>query len=285
MIDLGANPLTINKFGQTMLHVLHVNDPLDLTRVFSLLRKLTYRGFPFAHRDYYGRTVLHALLADLPTGFLPESSVWVIKELLKILKLDLYCYDVFGQTIFRLLVKSGPQNYSYSAEIGSGVGYPATITHSAILTTSDLSRAWHWQERITQAGLVNWIDINGNAPLVAILKYWPPEQNELELNGIVKELILQGAQIHMRDRNGDTALTIGSVRGYRPATKTLLAAGANIHSRDFTGTGILVQTRRALRQAKMEGNSGLYARILTCLVLLADAGAKDHPTEFDEWRS
>jgi hypothetical protein len=216
---------------------------------------------------------------------LPVSSVWVIQELLEILKLDLECCDVFGQTISRLLVTAGPQNYPYLAKIRSGVRYRLDIDPSAKLSISDLSRAWHWLEQITQAGLVNWIDRNGNTLLIAILKYWPPEQNELELNGIVKELIVQSAQIHIRDRNGDTALTIGSARGYRPATQTVLAAGANVHSRDFTGTGILVQTRKALRQAKMEGDSGLYARILTCLVLLADAGAKEQPTEFDEWRS
>jgi hypothetical protein len=165
-----------------------------------------------------------------------------------------------------------------------GTQHPAKIYNSPILDITDLPQAWQWAERITKSILVNWIDIDGNTPLVAILKYWPPEQNELELNGIVKELIVQGAQIHMRDRNGDTALAIAAVRGFRPAVATLLAAGANVHSRDFSGLGILGQAFKVLNRAKKEDDEKLYAKVLSCFVFLTDSNAIEEPTELDEWR-
>jgi len=96
--------------------------------------------------------------------------------------------------------------------------------------------------------------------------------------------LLQGAQIHMRDRNGDTALAIAAVRGFRPAATTLLAAGANVHSRDFSGLGILGQTFKVLNRAKKEDEK-LYAKVLSCFVLLTDSNAIEEPTELDEWRT
>jgi hypothetical protein len=60
------------------------------------------------------------------------------------------------------------------------------------------------------------IDSNGDNPLSAILKNWPYEADELSLRTLVQLLLNTGAEIRMRDRQGDTALVIAARRGFRP---------------------------------------------------------------------
>jgi hypothetical protein len=135
------------------------------------------------------------------------------------------------------------------------------------------------------AGLSNWVGLVGDSPLIAILKTWSCDRDGFELNGIIKELIAKGVQIHMRDRNGDTALAIATVRGFRPIAVTLLAGGANVHSRDFTGAGILFKGTEAMKKAILEVREEQYAMIMSRLALLVEAGAVSNPTGVDEWRT
>jgi hypothetical protein len=291
LIQRGANPLAMNTFGQTFLHALQPMDPMNsvgLDDFKRLLRALSDVQFPFLHKDYHGRTVPHVILQ--PTkGFFPLE---VVEEIFSICKPDVYSRDILGNTISDYLYQAAQssQNSEYSLGIQKLLGqcrrqHPAVNYRLAVLELSDLSKTRLWLERIISTHLINWIDVNGDTPLIAILKYWAREYDEFELNDVVTSLIVKGAEIHMKDRNGDTALAIATVRGLRPSATTLLVAGANIHSHDFFGAGIIAQASRAMLQAKEEEDGKLYAMILSCLTLLIDAGAKKNPTERDEWIS
>jgi hypothetical protein len=273
--------------------------PPDLSYFYSLLRSLSASGFPLTHRDYYGRTILHNLFKESEETLTGFFSLEAVDTMLGICKLDVNTFDIFGQSIFSLIAKTGLIAYtayshkSHQAIKGRlgliyrryGIQDPTKFHHTTIPARADFAEVWKWQEGITSAGLTNWVDLVGDTPLTAILKYWSCDRDGFELNGIIKELIVKGAQIHMRDRGGDTALAIATIRGFRPVAVTLLAAGANVHSRDFTGAGILLKARKAARKARFEGKEEQYAMILSCLVLLVDAGAISNPSTEDEWRS
>ncbi|PVH67852.1 hypothetical protein DL98DRAFT_579061 [Cadophora sp. DSE1049] len=99
------------------------------------------------------------------------------------------------------------------------------------------------------------------------------------------KLITARCSIHMRDRTGNTALAIATRRGLRPVAEILLKRGAHVHSRDSMGVGILSRAESTMIEAKNTGDERLYARILSCIMLLIEAGAKAEPTEQDEWMS
>jgi len=82
-------------------------------------------------------------------------------------------------------------------------------------------------------------------------------KNRVSLKTSVLTIVIHtavGAQIHMRDRRGETALAIAAQRGLRPAVKTLIELGASIHTTNYRGTSILSNARKTMRRAKETGN-------------------------------
>lgn len=73
------------------------------------------------------------------------------------------------------------------------------------------------------------VDVDGNTLLLSVLKSWSGDTDEMKLQVFVAEMLNHGAEIHMRDRVGDSMLTIACRRGFRLAAKTLLLRGANVH--------------------------------------------------------
>lgn len=130
---------------------------------------------------------------------------------------------------------------------------------------------------------IAWVDVNGDTVLFALLKYWSYEHDELQLKDMIMEMVRLGAQIDMRDRQGDTALAIAARRGLRPALLTLIDSGASIHSRNCRGTGSLRQTRKSLRREEESGDDKLYAMVLSCLTCLLDLKALDKFSIFREF--
>ncbi|KAH8791183.1 hypothetical protein BGZ57DRAFT_995821 [Hyaloscypha finlandica] len=129
---------------------------------------------------------------------------------------------------------------------------------------------------------LTWIDDLGDTPLTALLK--SPLAATIPADSLrkcVKCMLKFGAEIHIRDRNGDTALAIAARLGIHSVVTLLLEEGANVHSRDYLGVGILSQTERSMHLAA--GDEKLWAMIWSCRITLIDAGAKEKPTEQDEW--
>lgn len=129
---------------------------------------------------------------------------------------------------------------------------------------------------------VDWVDVNGDSLLAAMIKSWPTEDYEMVLAERVEELLVAGANVHVRDRSGNTALVTAVRLGYRPVVAVLLKAQSNIFIRDYRGRGVVRQAKSCLLQAQKSGDDVLYARVLSCLNAVVDAGAIARPTERNE---
>lgn len=287
LIDLGLPVHAVNTFGQTFLHVLPSNpiERWDWSFFDLLMTSLRGKGFDFSRRDHYGRTILHTFLPNVPSDMFPLIT---IKMIVREFNPDLQLSDIFGRKVFQLETNNKYARYdpALSSLRSSFLG-----KHVAITLTSSIIRAQHlagvaechqWADEIIRKGLVNWVDINGNSPLLALLKYWPGDDS-LALQEIAQKLVQAGAERHMRDREGNNALAIETIRGRRPFIFHFIAFDKMANTRNFAGEGILVQASRARRNAKANGDDALYARILSCSKLIAEAGALRYPTERDEW--
>lgn len=143
------------------------------------------------------------------------------------------------------------------------------------------------------------IDIDGNTLLSALVKTWKTSvlhDGLPDIATIVHEMIKAGANIHARDRKGDTVLAIAASQGMRQVVIVLLNPNpenvilrsnhcANVNCRNNSGISVLNQACKALRKAKYDEDEKAYAAIMSCCTLLIDAGAQMEPTEQDEWMS
>jgi len=168
------------------------------------------------------------------------------------------------------------------------------------LNAQSIKQEWV-TEKLRDSGsrYVKKIDIDGNTPLSALVKTWKPSllHDDLsDLATIVLEMIRAGANIHARDRKGDTVLAIAASQGMRQAVVVVLNRNpgkitprsnhcANVNYRNNSGISILSQACKALRKAKFDEDEKSYAAIMSCCTLLIDAGAQMEPTEQDEWMS
>jgi hypothetical protein len=123
------------------------------------------------------------------------------------------------------------------------------------------------------------LDQDGDTKLIAMLKKWPQHpKSRIEL-----ENIIQGSDIHMRDERGYTALAIAARQGVREAVSLLLQQGANPNTRSYQKTSVIAHAATHLAQAEKENNDQMYSKILSCMTLLADNGAKHIATVYDEY--
>jgi ankyrin repeat protein len=130
--------------------------------------------------------------------------------------------------------------------------------------------------------LVAWINAAGDTPLLSLLKNWN-DFNDSSLRDAVNQMLISGAVIEMRDRNGDTALAVAARRGFRSTVDLLLEAGANFHARNYQRVGILKQVEEAMSLVVNDGR--LWARKWSCYLVLGDALAISSPSDHDEWKS
>jgi len=129
--------------------------------------------------------------------------------------------------------------------------------------------------------LAEEIEKSGDSSLIHLVKNWPEDGGESQLGLIIKAIFQCGAEVDLRDRNGDTALAIAAKRGLRPAVLCLIELDANPNSRDYQENGILSQATKCLLRTQTDTKR--YAGILSCIALLTDFGAKANPTVYDEW--
>jgi hypothetical protein len=294
MILEGASIHARNTSGENFLHLLCENSPPnneEMVDFLHFLAELSAQGFSFLERDHHGRIFLHILFRHIVVR---QYSVDSIKQLFLISKLDLHDKDNSGTSIKDLLLSSLSTQYGVSEstllihflhdlEVRSLSKY-----ENRDLRPHGVGSVWEtelissWVEARCQSGDLNYIDKFGDAPLGCVIKN---AEHISKLEEIVGRFITAGVGLEMRDRKGDTALSIAAQRGLRLVVVMLLKAGANVHTRNSNGRGVLREIEMALTTAKSEGKDELYAKILTCLTPLCNAKAKLDPTEQDELMS
>jgi ankyrin repeat protein len=80
-----------------------------------------------------------------------------------------------------------------------------------------------------QAASINKIDIEGETELMKASKY-----------GETDKVLTKGADVHLVNSTGETALILASQAGNNEIVKKLLATGSNIHHRSHAGTAIIM---------------------------------------------
>lgn len=129
----------------------------------------------------------------------------------------------------------------------------------------------------------NHYDHYGNTPLMVFCAELP-EDGDYKRGPMILELLLKyGANIHARNRAGETALHIAARCGRKLAVKTLIKNGANPHARDAAGRSVL-----ALLDDKMQGCTDdsivNYSHYEACRAHLSGQGfAVQEPTVMQEW--
>lgn len=130
----------------------------------------------------------------------------------------------------------------------------------------------------------NHYDSNGNTPLMAFVAQLP-EDDDYQTGPQILQLLLQaGANIHARNRAGETAVHIAVRCGRKLSVKALLEHHANVHVRDAAGRSLLT-----LADVKMETSSEVdptdYAHYEACRAYLSGGkgNAVQEPTILQEW--
>jgi ankyrin repeat protein len=307
MFGLGANVHVKNTSGETFMHVLNLasfDHAHALEDYLRLVRQLLDMGFNFQQRDYHGRTIPHVFFKS-STGLLSNwrdlKALWTsIMKIFALMEIDISDFDSSCNsilTIFREWLIAGGyilqldplfSHFKISSQMEPNIDYASQSSFSALLQRygSALYQKNNTEDPIQEfVDLATDIDAKGDTPLIAILKIWPDNVNVMLLKDLIQRFIEGGAEIHMRDKEGDTVLTIACRRGLRTAATALLKLGANVHVRNHKGQGILSQSKTCLWKANFKGDDKAYAGILSCMNAITDAGAKRKPTEIDEWSS
>jgi len=291
MIDRGAHYHVRNTSGETFLHLLcqtglrTATDNLDF---INIIRRLSNNKFPLMLPDFHGRTPLHNLFQHV--DILKNFHVHLLSEILSIMNPQLNAVDNSGISIRSLLDVCISRRDKSNEDIRSAVRlsyeqslyspqYRFQLELGSLSAADDLKP---WFEKICQSTGPAWIDTLGDTPLTGLLKSQLfANQNDNSMRGIVESMVTAGVEIHMRDRNGNTALAISARRGFRSVVDLLLERGSNVHCRNYRGVGILGQTMESMGQAF--GNDRLWAMIYNCHMALVDAGATEDPADQDEW--
>ncbi|PNY21904.1 E3 ubiquitin-protein ligase HACE1 [Tolypocladium capitatum] len=130
----------------------------------------------------------------------------------------------------------------------------------------------------------NHYDINGNTPLMAFAAELPEEDDYKTGPKILDLLIEHGADVHARNRAGETALHIAVRCGRKLAVKTLVRHGANVHARDADSRSVLDVADIKMMSCRDE-DPGDYAHYEACRAWLSSIKglAVQKPTVLDEW--
>ncbi|KAJ0158469.1 hypothetical protein CTA2_11518 [Colletotrichum tanaceti] len=127
----------------------------------------------------------------------------------------------------------------------------------------------------------NHYDKRGNTVLMAFVAQLPEDDDYKKPVQILEFLIEAGADVHARNRNGETALHIAVRRGKKLAMRTLTRHGANAHARDAEGRSVLQVADRMVVSSKRNIQ---YSHYEACHAWLSgQAKAVQSPTVHQEW--
>lgn len=154
------------------------------------------------------------------------------------------------------------------------------------LTTADSPRLNYIRGLICAKIDVNQYDKRGNTPLMSFVvnsgdatKYEKSEC-ELAIRALVRDA---GANLELRNRNGQTALHLAAMHGKTVALRVLLELGANPHARNAQGLGILEVLDSLYVMTERDDKNN--ARFEACRAILTrtPGDAVQSPTLVDEW--
>jgi hypothetical protein len=128
---------------------------------------------------------------------------------------------------------------------------------------------------------VNNYDKKGNTVLMAFVTHLQDGEDDKTVTQLLQHVVHKGANVHWRNREGETALHIAVRLGRKVATRVLLMNGANVHARTGEGKGIL--TLGEVHYLRARQDPPLYASIMACMALCIQYGAVARPTSVQEW--
>ena len=130
----------------------------------------------------------------------------------------------------------------------------------------------------------NHYDNGGNTPLMMFAAELP-EDDDYKLPPLILETLIEGgANVHARNRAGETALSIAVRCGNKLAVRTLINKGANVHVHDANGRSLL-----DILDVKVVGLKGTdsreYAHLEACRAHLSSdkIRAVQCPSTMSEW--
>lgn len=277
LLALGMKCHLRNVFGQTFLHILlgHVSCA-DLPDLCDLLQYLKGTGFDFTTRDFHGRTaVLHffASAIDISEQHLPD-----LERVLQITKHELATVDSRCESLTHHM-NNLAKGQICPTKLKAFISAIPVSRNSRLNFGERVERSKNWSTYlpwVLKHDRSTWVDSRGDTPIIALIKCWDyVKDDERKLPPMIKDLVLAGADIHMRDKKGDTALCLAVARGLRPAVVALLDLGASQYSRRYNGTTIIDNGVAELCRAGRNANDQLYAMILSCIAHLSDRSATD----------
>jgi ankyrin repeat protein len=257
-----------DRFGNTVLH--HAAAAGNVVRIKYLLQS---PGLLNA-RNTSGETFLHVLnLTYMPPFLRVQEYEDILKQASKA-AFDFSTRDYNRKTVAYKL-RALTQDWDIDLIRQREIDHIIQSNENAIR-----GKRPNLPARLLGLGRINNDDLdkNGDTRLISTLKNWPQQNKFPRIDKLIME-----SEIHMRDRRGYTALAIATRYGLRSVAALLLEAGANPNTRSYQGTSIVSYGYQCLAQAQKEGKDGLYAKVMSCIVLLTDKGGKTKPNFHDEF--
>ncbi|KND87706.1 E3 ubiquitin-protein ligase HACE1 [Tolypocladium ophioglossoides CBS 100239] len=131
----------------------------------------------------------------------------------------------------------------------------------------------------------NHYDLNGNTPLMVFAAELPEDSDDYRTGPMILDLLVEhGADVHARNRAGETALHIAVRCGRKLAMNALVRHRANVHARDADGRSVLDVADMKMMSCRDEDPSD-YAHYEACRAWLSSINglAVQEPTVLDEW--
>ncbi|CAG8983370.1 hypothetical protein HYALB_00000537 [Hymenoscyphus albidus] len=188
-IELGADIKAVNVLGQTFLHIFKSRRleagvcTVDSQSYLSLLEKLAHLNFPFQQKDFHGQTIAHLTFQDWRR--FDGSSMCTsdgFQCALQIMGTDMNACDNQGRRVQDRIAPVGPlvgyreclvlsdkEIDQISAEFSDPLNEDLSFRQEI---TRDEWNPEFWITSLIDSDQISWLDIHGDTPLTAILKFW-----------------------------------------------------------------------------------------------------------------
>jgi ankyrin repeat protein len=281
MLSAGQPPVQ-NTSGETYLHVLDLGVNDRFSEYIEILTRASSLGFDFSIRDYNCETAASKLREVVLHWNLDSQQHDEIARVLNIGKKKVRMEDISSLPNIVELPDSSPV---LPAELPGPEPWQGFLAKELIRPRRHKKQPFPLnvlnvrRDKSPEVEL-DEIDKNGDTPLIAALKNWSASpKSSRQLEKLVKQ-----SDIHMRDNQGYTALAVAVRYGLRDAASLLLKSGANPNTRSYEGnTSMVDHASKCMAKAQKEQDDRLYAKILSCMVLLTDYGGKARVSVYDEY--
>ena len=172
------------------------------------------------------------------------------------------------------------------AEVRLDLPLPSSLTDRK--PASDPIFSMSSRERYLEQLLIAGVDPNshdkqGLTPFMAFIIHPREGEDDDMKTKIYQRLFDAGADVHRRNRHGESPLHLAVKLGNRAATNFLLSHRANVHARTSAGSGVMTLGLKHSSSSKAAKDEVLYAQISLCTVQVGEAGGIAAPTILHEW--